>query len=175
MPEKAGGRGGSLGKVIDSCQGAFSCDSAASTRNVVTYSTGSIEEIIGSCKGDEACQNAAYSGSIKSITGSCLGERSCSSVANKGSIEDIYNSCNGTSACSSAAAGFGRAYGSSIGGVGILNSCNANKTCFDLASVNPSGVGGKNCSGTQVEPYAPSFASLNHLLLLGQTLCLKNA
>lgn len=146
--QSAGAKGGSLGKVIDSCQGYNSCRRAASTsnENLALNRTGSIEEIVGSCKGNRSCKNAAFSGSIKSITNSCLGEDSCKYIAQKGSIEDIYKSCNGTRACK-----IGYPYGTSIGGVGILNSCNANEACRDLAKINDTIV--RNCTGPQFPPY----------------------
>ena len=152
----AGNKGGSVGKVIDSCQGDYSCYKAASTRENSAfdpnYRTGSIEEIVGSCKGKKSCQNAAFSGSIKSIIGSCFGEASCRFIAQKGSIEDIYKSCNGTRACeTSTSIGGSDIGGTSIGGVGILNSCNANEACRDLAKTNTTIV--LNCTGPQFPPY----------------------
>jgi len=154
--QAAGARDSNLGKVIDSCQGDFSCTFAAGYKEFSNI-PGSIEEIIGSCKGTNACQRAASSGSIKSIIGSCIGESSCESIAQQGSIENIYKSCNGTSACTAAAEGvFNQgANSSSIGGVGILNSCNSDKACYDLAKTNSTDI--YNCTGTQVAPFCPNY------------------
>jgi len=167
----------SVGKIVDSCNGSRSCYDIAqrygTTKEIVNSCNGinacisaadggSIESIINACNQERACIYAARGGTvgggsiIGSITNSCNQEKACESAAARGgSIVEITNSCNGTRACSFAAEGDGGDSISSIGGVGIINSCNADEACYDLARTNSTIV--RNCTGTQVAPFCPSY------------------
>ena len=152
-------RNGYIGQITNSCLAPGACRYAGGDG-------GFIDQIVGSCNSDNACFDAAYGdGYIGQITNSCFGEKSCQRAGRYGGyIGQITNSCLQNESCAFAAAGinasgfygfigqivgsckeFQSCYAAAYEGnitLGIVDSCNATKSCFFASGYYEVGGGG---------------------------------
>ena len=142
------GYNGTVGSIVDSCSGEYSCASIAEYE-------GMVRNISNSCNGTKACYAAGYIGTVGSISSSCKGENACDKAGYKGKVGNISNSCKGsisnpyseTDACYSVGSDGGKVgnvansclgfyacdtagAGTNGGIAGILNSCMNNTACY---------------------------------------------
>jgi len=145
--------GGSIGMIKSSCiEGLAACVGLA-------YANGTVGDIVDSCEGNQACASAAsYGGNIEGIEDSCLdGEYSCTFVAagfadddytydpnNGGSIGMIESSCIGEKSCYSLTY-----YDGTVGDV--RDSCDGLRSCNYAASYGGSieSITDSSCSGSE--------------------------
>ena len=124
------GNSGTIGDVVESCDGFFSCSGAASYGGRIESITNS------SCSGSNACSYAAScdayendnckAGRIENISKSCDREKSCYKMAYEGGyVSNVLSSCLGMSSCERAA------FNGSIS-EGIENACLAEEACRSL-------------------------------------------
>ena len=124
------GNSGTIGDVVESCDGFFSCSGAASYGGRIESITNS------SCSGSNACSYAAScdayendnckAGRIGNITSSCDEEKSCYKMAYEGGyVSNVLSSCLGISSCERAA------FNGSISD-GIEDACLGKDTCKSL-------------------------------------------
>jgi len=151
---------GTVGDIVDSCEGNQACASAAS------YG-GNIEGIEDSClDGEFSCVFAAAGfadydgtydpndgGSIGMIESSCIGEESCYGLAYyDGTVGDVRDSCDGFRSCNYAAS-----YGGSIESI-TDSSCSGSEACNFTASNGGriESITNSSCTGSGSCSYAAS-------------------
>jgi len=155
----AGGKGGSIGTIGDSCKdGEYACSYLAYSR----YTANTVGDVLESCIGDRACNNG---GSILEIMNACNGTAACERVGYEGFVGGIWCSCNADDACTDAGS---LSYGNITSGI---NSCCNNAwecryadetslsdecTRANAAKSGKVGKSSKACSVSVGEPYNAS-------------------
>ena len=91
---RAGYAGGTVGNMINSCHGKYSCSSLGNA--------GQVGYIRNSCLGEKACHFAGYSGGVGNIIGSCNAQQACKSLGEKVQTlisSDLNSCCNSANIC----------------------------------------------------------------------------
>ena len=94
------GRGGSNGKIVNSCVGQRACEVMG--ENIPPWdTTPTVGDVIDSCHGTNSCAKLNRgSGSVGNVLNSCNGNNACYYLgSSSGGIGDIVGSCNEYEAC----------------------------------------------------------------------------